>query len=545
MRHFLVRNWCALSIGAILLVTAPLGVTSRPISTGSEAREAAIAKEMAETGSFLSTRLAGGSLHEKPPFFYAAVASSIRLSGRVSLFSVRFPSVIFSAFTLLCLAGIARILFNSRAALFSCVVLATSYLFAVNAHDCLIDVSLTSLVAAALLGFLVASRRAGFPRWGALFGIAAAGGLLAKGLIGLALPAAITLPFWWLSRERRPLRESIGLAAVAIPFGALAAWAGGVFVGGGAGAVREALWDQQVGRFLGLGAREYSHHRKPFFFYIAALPGMLFPWVVSLPAAARYAFRRDEREPERVAVRSLLVSAMLGLALLSVAGTKRTVYFLPIVPVVAAALGGFLDRRLRNEEDAPGAALWIQFVPLAVSAAAIPLVPALADGRLSAAETAAMASVFLLCILTAVFVRKKATRMVGASLATAMASLLILDLFSLRRMDPDAGARKFFARVQNRVSSTDSIYAFHLNEDVLGRACLALPRRPIAQSDEVRLVRALAEPGAFLLAETRSILRAQREGKIRFEPVERGSAGDRSLVLYRTRLEQSGAKASP
>ena len=135
--------------------------------------------------------------------------------------------------------------------------------------------------------------------------------------------------------------------------------------------------------------------------------------------------------------------------------------------------------------------------------------------------------------------------MVGASLATAMATLLILDLFSLRRMDPDAGARKFFARVQSRVSPTDSIYSFNLNEDVLGRACLALPRRPIAQSDEVRLVRALAEPGAFLLAETRSILRAQREGKIRLEPVERGSAGDRSLVLYRTRLEQRRAKASP
>ena len=166
MRHFLVRNWCALSIGALLLITAPLGVTSRPISTGSEAREAAIAKEMAETGSFLSTRLAGGSLHVKPPFFYAAVAASIRLSGRVSLFSVRLPSVIFSAFTLLFLAGIARILFNSRAALFSCVVLATSYLFAVNAHDCLIDVALTALVAAALLGFLVESRRAGTPARG-------------------------------------------------------------------------------------------------------------------------------------------------------------------------------------------------------------------------------------------------------------------------------------------------------------------------------------------------------------------------------------------
>ncbi len=137
--------------------------------------------------------------------------------------------------TLLCVAAIARVLFNLRAALFSSVVLATSYLFAVNAHDCLIDVSLTTLVAAALLGFLVESRRAGFPRRGPLFGIAAAGGLLAKGLVGVALPIAITLPFWWLSRERRPLRDSIRFAAIGLPVAALTVWDR---VRAGTGAVR-------------------------------------------------------------------------------------------------------------------------------------------------------------------------------------------------------------------------------------------------------------------------------------------------------------------
>lgn len=539
MRNFLVRHRFALSIAALVLITAPLAVLSRPISTGSEARDAAISKEMADTGSFLSTRLAGGSLHEKPPFFYAAVAASIRLSGGASLFSIRFPSVLFSAWTLLCTAGIGWILFGPRGGLFSSIVLATSYLFAVNAHDCVVDVSLTAFVTAAVVAFLFEGRRAGFPRWGALFGIATAGALLAKGLIGAALPLAMTFPFWWLSRDRRPLRDSVGLGALFFPLAAVGAWAGGVYAIGGGAAVREALWDQQAGRFLGLAGREYSHHRKPFFFYFAQMPGMLFPWIVSLPAAALYAFRRrNEDDRAKLALRSLLAGASLGLLLLSVAGTKRTIYFLPVVPLVAAAVGGFLDRRLAMRAGRPGAALWVQFTPLAISAAATPLVPALADGRLSAAEIMVTSAVFLFCLLTAFAVRRSGARMVGASLATALASLLILDLFSLRRMDGDKGARRFFARVQSRIGNGSAIYAYNLNEDVLGRACLALPRRPIAQSDEQRLVRALAEPGAFLLAETRSILRAQREGKIHLEPVEKGNAGDRSVGLYRVRQKQ-------
>src|SRR5260370_31842652 len=101
LRSFVVRHRYWLGVGALVLVTAPLGVGNRPLWVGAETREAAIATQMADSGDFFRTRLAGRAMHEKPPFFYASVASSIRLHRRVPRVSPRLPSLLFSAMALL------------------------------------------------------------------------------------------------------------------------------------------------------------------------------------------------------------------------------------------------------------------------------------------------------------------------------------------------------------------------------------------------------------------------------------------------------------
>src|SRR5262249_28781352 len=137
---FCSRHRFALGVLGVLLLTAPLGITSRSLGVGDETREAAIAKEMAESRQFFATRLAGQPIFEKPPFFYASVASSIRLSRKVTPFSTRLPSIVFSGLALAATAAAASLLFSARAGLFSSIVLATTYLFTVNAHDCVVDV---------------------------------------------------------------------------------------------------------------------------------------------------------------------------------------------------------------------------------------------------------------------------------------------------------------------------------------------------------------------------------------------------------------------
>jgi 4-amino-4-deoxy-L-arabinose transferase-like glycosyltransferase len=144
LRRFFLRHRYALGVAALVLLTAPLGVSRRPLWVGDETREAAIAKQMADSGDFLQTRLAGRAMAEKPPFFYASVASSIRWRHGATRSSTRLPSVLFSALTLAAAAATASLLFSQRAALLTAAVLATTYLFAANGHNVVVDVALTA-----------------------------------------------------------------------------------------------------------------------------------------------------------------------------------------------------------------------------------------------------------------------------------------------------------------------------------------------------------------------------------------------------------------
>ena len=539
MRSIFARYRYLLAIGGLVVVTAPLGVGNRPLCVGDETRETAIAKQMADSGDFLQARLGGMRMVEKPPFFYASVASSIRLRHGVTRHSARLPSILFSALTLLSAAAAASLLFSQRAGLLTAAILATTYLFVVNAHNVVVDVALTAFVSLGLLAFAASSRRAGRPRWDLGFGLAAAGAMLAKGFVGLALLSLLTLPFWLFSRGRKSLRLSVTAGAVLAPLAALLFWVGVTYGRGGMSALSEAIWSQQVGRLLGFRRQEYSHHRAPFYFYLAALPGMLFPWIVTLPAAVGRGLRRKGRsEGSSPAFLALAVGILAALLFLSVAGTKRTIYFLPVVPVAAVLIGSFLDVKLAETVSRAPRILWAQFAVVACAAVAVPLLPAAADGKITPGEAARVAVVTLACAALAFAARRSPPRLVAISLVVAMGSLFLLDGYSLPRWERDRATRDFFTRVETRVAGQDSLYSYDLNQDVLGQACLQLSRPPLAQEDPASLEEVLRRPGAFLLVETAALRRAPASWMTALEPVEIGRAGNRRVALLRFRVRE-------
>ncbi len=536
LRSFFTRHRSAIGVAALVILTAPLGVSRRPLWVGDETREAAIAKQMADSGDFFQTRLAGLLRAEKPPFYYASVASSIRLRHGATRVSTRLPSILFSAMTLLSAAAAAAILFSQRAGFFTAAILSTTYLFVVNAHNVVVDVSLTAFVTMGLLAFVASSRRCGFPRWDLGFGLAAAGAILAKGFVGPALLLLLTLPFWFFERERRRLSESFSAGAWLAPAAALLLWTGVTYGRGGMPALSEAIWNQQVGRLLGFRRREYSHHRAPFYFYLAAFPGMLFPWIVTLPAAIRGGLRQQGRgRPGGSVFLALATGLAAALLFLSFAETKRTIYFLPIVPLAAILVGSFLDTRLSETDSRVSWSLWIQFVVVALAAVAVPLLPATADGKITPGEAACVGAVALACAGLAFAARRSPARLVTISLLVAMGSLFLLDRYSLPRWQRDRATRDFFARVERRMAGRGSLYSYGLNEDVLGRACLELSRPPLAQDDPAAVERVLRQPGAFLLTETSTLRDAPASWAAALEPVELGRAGNRPVALLRLR----------
>jgi len=531
IRLFLARRpdaWSAAVIGVILL-TAPMGVRSRALWVGDETRDAAIGDGMARTGDFLHPRLAGRTVPEKPFLFYALVASSYRMSHRVDPISTRLPAVVLSAVTLAATAAAGKRLFSARAGFLAAVILSTTYLFVVNAHDCIVDVALAAAVATGFAAFLRSSARAGHARWDGTFGAAVAATILVKGLVGPALLILTTIPFRGTSSRTRTRREAISVPAVAIPLAALIFWAGIAVGAGGARALKDFLWTHQFGRFFGFAAEEYSHHRAPLFFYLFALPGLLFPWSLTLPAAAWESWkegRRDRSGP-------LFAAMILSLATLSAAGTKRTIYFFPVVPIASLAVAGFLDRRIAEKRENPSLALRLQAAAMGSTSAAVALVPALADGRISAVEASVAAAVTAVSVWLFLLSSHSERRLVASSLALAIASLVLLDRFTLPQIDRDRPVREFFSRVRSRVGASDRIYAYRLNEDVLGRACLDLAREPLADDDWTRILVHVRTEHAYVLAESWKV-DAIRAGLV---VVEQGELRGRRVALYSKRPE--------
>src|ERR1700752_789435 len=105
-------------IGWTALILAPLDVCyfSHLGAIGfvgpDEPRYAWIARDMAETGDFITPRLYGQPWFEKPPLYYWGAAISFKLFG-VSEFAARLPSAIAAAMGTLALAWLAGRVYGS------------------------------------------------------------------------------------------------------------------------------------------------------------------------------------------------------------------------------------------------------------------------------------------------------------------------------------------------------------------------------------------------------------------------------------------------
>src|SRR5262249_50487554 len=406
-----------------------------------------------------------------------------------------------------------------------------------------VDVALTAFVALGLLAFVSASRRAGFPRWEAGFGFAAAGAILVKGFVGAALLFLFTISFWAVSAARRRLRECVSPGALSIPVAVLLLWAGVVYSAWGRAGLSEAIWNQQFGRLLGLRHREYSHHRAPFYFYLLYLPGMLFPWIATFPYAVVRAVRDRAGRSMPARILPLLLGIAGALLFLSAAATKRTIYLLPLIPVAAVVIAGFLDSKLDEPPAKISRGLWIQYGAIAAMTVVILLLPAIGDRRVTLSEGTGILAALAACAALVPFARKSAPRLVASFLFVALASLLLLDQYSLPRWYQERAAKHLFARLERRLPPSTRLYSFEMNEDVLGWACLELSRAPLSESEPAGLLERLKAPDALVIAEARALSGAP-DLKGRLEPVVRGRVESRPIALYRLRGSTAGGPAA-
>ncbi len=312
---------------------------------------------------------------KKPVLIYwvlAAAGSLGQVFGVELATAFRAVPILSGLLAMLAAFGMARRLFGERAGLMAALILLSTYFYHTIVREIIIDPMLT----AALIGswyFFVCGlqhlavaevRAAGLPFLGMYICMGLA--CLAKGPPLVAIFAVIPMAaylFWDRSvilefpeNGGKPSRGWMGLLGKArVWYGAPLALFIGLFWffvlwrAGEWNAVEIIIWGENIQRAAGNVDHNSGVRLYPFVFYVQNVPLHFLPWALLFLPAWWWTLRQRS-----VSSRGKLLGCALVIpwTIMGVVGSKRSVYMLPLYPLLAIWLGWAWDCVFLSQEDA-------------------------------------------------------------------------------------------------------------------------------------------------------------------------------------------------
>ncbi|MFQ5847746.1 MAG: ArnT family glycosyltransferase [Candidatus Methylomirabilales bacterium] len=314
-------------VGALLLVYR-LGQLA--LWESDEARFALKALMMRETGNWLVPIRKGQPWLNKPPLQMWLINLVALVGGGITELTARIPSAAAALGTVLVTYWWGRrlggILFGGLAGF----VLLTSGHYVIMGRYNLPDQVMVFFVTLALVAFY-----AGYHRWGgasAWYVMYAAIGVatLAKGPVGILLPALVILAYLVIRRDLGALRRMRCPSGLLVSATIILPWYLAVSLGYGQ-SVHPALAGEILKALLAPRG-----HAEPWYFYLWTIPLSFAPWSLFLPGLYLvWRWCREEGKPLPDGLQFAAVWAVTVLLIFSVARVKRSYYPLPLFPAAA------------------------------------------------------------------------------------------------------------------------------------------------------------------------------------------------------------------
>ena len=377
---FAVPSWVWIVFVALALFVFFSGLTV-PLMGPDEPRYAEVAREMWQSGDWLTPTLGGYPWFEKPPLLYWLDIASFNSFG-VSEFAARLGPVLCGLGTVGALWMLAKAedrRERTGSANWHAVIAASTLGFIVFSHAAGFDIVVTFPLTAALVSFFIFDRSIGslFKQkhlplllFYAFVGIA----ILAKGLIGIMFPFAVVGLYYLLSR-RWPVRAfMIGLLwGLPVILLIAAPWHLVMYQRYGSEFIAVYFVQNHFERFT---TNKYLHP-QPFYFFFWVLPVMMLPWtpffLAAMWAAVRGIFHRVSTPLVRFSISWLAVP----LVFFSFSGSKLPGYIVPAVPAAVIITAVFTVGLVRKSSKWLYAVLGTAAITLGI--AAVLLVFALPD----------------------------------------------------------------------------------------------------------------------------------------------------------------------
>ena len=318
-----------------------LGLTDRDEGSNAEA-----AREMLQSGDWVTPTLNGAPRFAKPAFIYWLISGTYRFLG-VSEFTARLPSAVFGTGLVLMQYYFVKRILGPVTALRAAIMLLLNLEILAIGRMVLTDMVLIFFTTLSIFSFFLGLYGQGTQkRWYWMFYIAMALATLTKGPVGLIVPFLAVGPYLIVTRPWRSgnqvWKDSHPVAGALIFLALAAPWYTAMLTIHGAGYLASAQGDT-VTRFLSV----LEGHGGTILFYIPILFFGFFPWSGYLPAALFASLRSTRREPlsDSQAIGLLCAVWILGVFLFfTVSSTRLPHYIAPLFPASALLVSLWWDR---------------------------------------------------------------------------------------------------------------------------------------------------------------------------------------------------------
>jgi 4-amino-4-deoxy-L-arabinose transferase-like glycosyltransferase len=329
-----------------------------------DAVQAQIARNMLNSGDWVTARLDGVPYLEKPPLLYWIIAISYNIFG-VHDWSARIPVALSAIALCWTTAAFGLWAFGKRAGFYAGLCMSTCIGLFLFTRILLPDAMLTFTIALALWAVLRAlDEEESHPRaWAAVMAGSLAVGLLLKSLIGIVFPIGAAILYLLITRQLfvartwrrlRPFSGLLIILLIAAPWHLLATIRNPPYFSFTMKSIPgeyHGFWwffffNEQLLRFLNLRYPRDYDTVPPALFWLFNLI-WLFPWSVYLPAA----FKLSYRPVDRAGRTRLMALCWIGFVMVFFTfSTTQEYYSMPIYPAMALLIGSAMaleDRTVR------------------------------------------------------------------------------------------------------------------------------------------------------------------------------------------------------
>lgn len=319
---------------AVIIFTLFFGIGGVPLLDPDEPVYAETAREMIQTGDFLSPRIFGDYWYDKPPMYYWLVAIAFQIFGDGE-FAARFPAALMGGLTSIMVYFSVTKLFNERAGFWSSMVLTTCIQFFYLSKAAVTDTTLLFFMTAALLSFMHKHY------W--LMYICMGLATVVKGPIGIVFPGAIIFLYLLFIGQLREILRMHVFRGLLVYFLVAGPWYYLMYTVHGMEFINTFLGFHNITRFT---TPEHAS-RVTFWYYFPVIILGLFPWTGLLIQAIKSSIAESRIDDMRILLFAHVWWAFVFL-FFTVCKTKLVSYILPMFPALAIIIGWYISRMMQK-----------------------------------------------------------------------------------------------------------------------------------------------------------------------------------------------------